>query len=119
MIVDDEPDITTILSSGLKRYGFEVDSYNAPFEALAQFKPNYYTAIILDIRMPGMNGFELARKIWAADPSAKICFFSAFEILETEAKSVFVNHKSHCFIKKPIMPSELSKHIETHLIRTI
>lgn len=67
--------------------------------------------------MPGMMGFEVARKIWAQDSNARICFFSAFEIYENEAKKVFVDLKTHCLIKKPIATSELAKHIENHLIQ--
>jgi DNA-binding response OmpR family regulator len=104
---------------GLRKFGFTVDTFNDPMQALKQFKPNYYQSIILDIRMPGMSGFELARQIWAKDPSAKICFFSAFEVYENEADKVFVGLKTHCFIKKPIMPSDLAKHIEAHLMPAI
>lgn len=117
MIVDDEADITSILKLGLRKFGFDAEVFNDPNEALSHFKPNYYAVIILDIRMPGMMGFELARRIWAQDPNARICFCSSFEIYENEASKVFVNLKTHCFIKKPIMPNELAKHIENHLIQ--
>jgi DNA-binding response OmpR family regulator len=101
---------------GLRKFGFEADTFNDPRIALSQFKPNFYSAIILDVRMPGMTGFELARKIWAKDAKARICFFSAFEIYENEAKKTFVDFQTHCFIKKPVLPSELAKHIEAHLV---
>jgi len=116
MMVDDEQDITTIMRIGLRKFGFDIDVFNDPKTALTQYKSNYYDAIVLDIRMPGMTGFELARKIWAKDPDARICFCSAFEIYENEAKKIFVNFKTHCFIKKPIMPGDLAKHIEVHLL---
>lgn len=80
------------------------------------FKPNYYHAIVLDVRMPEISGFQLAKEIWAIDENARICFLSAFEIYEAEAKKVFQNFKTHCFIKKPMMPSALIQHIEAHLM---
>ena len=116
LVVDDEQDITTVMKFGLRKFGFEVDVFNDPKIALSQFKPNYYSAIILDVRIPGMTGFELARRIWAMDPNARICFFSAFEVYENEARKTFVDFKTHCFIKKPIVPSQLAKHIEEHLL---
>jgi DNA-binding response OmpR family regulator len=116
MLVDDEADITTILKIGLRRFGFDVDVFNDPRIALSQYKPNYYDAIVVDIRMPFITGFDLARKIWAKDPHARVCFCSAFEIYESEAKKVFVDFQTHCFIKKPIMPSELAKHLEAHFM---
>jgi DNA-binding LytR/AlgR family response regulator len=59
-----------------------------------------YSRIVLPSRMPGINGFELARAIWRQDESAQICFLTAFEIYEQEAKAVFKDFKTHCFVKK-------------------
>jgi DNA-binding response OmpR family regulator len=118
LLVDDEPDITTLLQSGLQVHGFSVEAFNDPKKALSQFKPNYYNAIVLDVRMPTMSGFDLAKKMWAKDPKARICFLSAFEIYENEAQKVFSNFKTHCFIRKPMTPNELAKHIEEHLLTT-
>lgn len=116
LVVNDEQDVITTVKKGLEAFGFNVDVFTDPREALSQFKPNYYNTIILDIRVPSMSGFELAKEIWAVDEKARICFFTAFEIIETEAKKVFTKFKTHCFIKKPIKSSELAKHIETHLL---
>jgi len=116
VLLVDEKDITTIMRLGLEKHGFSVDTYNNPKQALTQFKPGYYDAIVLDVRMPGVSGFELAREIWAKDPYARICFLSAFEIYESEAQKVFRNFKTHCFIKKPTMPNALAQHIQAHLI---
>ena len=115
LLVDDEPDITGILKLGLEKAGYQVDTYNDPVQASAHFKPDYYNLIILDIRMPVMNGFQLAREIWAKDPNAQVCFLSSFEIYQEEAKKVFANLKSDCFIKKPILPSALAEHIAKHV----
>jgi DNA-binding response OmpR family regulator len=76
----DEEDITTLMKKGLEIHGFNVETFNDPKQALSQFKPKYYDAIVLDVRMNGMNGFELAKQIWAKDENARICFLSAFEI---------------------------------------
>jgi len=114
MLVDDEQDIARVLELGLKQKGYAVDVFNDPKIALDHFKPDYYDRIILDIRMPNMNGFELARKIWATDPDANVCFLTAFEIHESEAKTVFASHKDHCFVTKPIRVNDLIEHIEKH-----
>lgn len=114
--MDDEADITSILRLGLEKEGFEVDVFNNPLKALNRFKSNYYDAIMLDIRMPVMSGFGLAKEIWAKDDKARICFLSAFQIHEREARLVFPNFKTCCFIKKPIMPTDLAKHVQGHLL---
>jgi two-component system, OmpR family, response regulator ChvI len=74
LLVDDEQDITSILSSILQESGFEVASFNNPLLALQHFKPRYYDLVILDIKMPDMNGFELYRQIRKKDKRVKVCF---------------------------------------------
>jgi CheY-like chemotaxis protein len=60
LLVDDEPDITETFSLALEDSGlYEVDTYNNPIVALSQFRSNFYDLALLDIRMPGMNGYEL------------------------------------------------------------
>jgi DNA-binding response OmpR family regulator len=117
MLVDDEKDITSILKPGLEHHGFVVDTFNDPVQAISQYKPNFYDLIVLDIRMPTIDGFKVAKQIWANDERARICFFSAFEIYESEAKKVFQNLKTYCFIKKPVTSATLAKHIEAHFLK--
>lgn len=59
LAVDDEPDITHVLKIGLEAKGFIVETYNDPLQALSNFKSESYDLLLLDIRMPGLNGFEL------------------------------------------------------------
>jgi DNA-binding response OmpR family regulator len=67
LVVDDESDITLAITSVLEESGFKVDSYNDPVLALQNFKANFYDLIILDIKMPKMNGFDLCEKIIKID----------------------------------------------------
>ena len=48
--------------------------FNDPLLALQSFKPRYYDLVILDIKMPDMNGFELYRLIRKKDKRVKVCF---------------------------------------------
>jgi DNA-binding response OmpR family regulator len=74
LVVDDEPDITFTLSSILNERGFEVMSFNDSLLTLRRLKPRYYELVILDIRMPKMDGFELYRAIKRKDNHAKVLF---------------------------------------------
>lgn len=112
MIVDDEQDITTIFKIGLENNEFIVTTFNDPLEALSRFKPGLYDLMILDIRMPGMNGFQLYQKIKDIDDKAKVCFLTAFEEARGEFKSSFpflVEVK--CYLKKPITVQDLVKRL--------
>ena len=61
LIVDDESDVNTAIANVLEQDGYKVDSYEYPLIALDNFKPHFYDLIILDIKMPEMNGFSFYR----------------------------------------------------------
>jgi DNA-binding response OmpR family regulator len=63
LLVDDEPDITTVFALGLEDHGFKVDVFNDPLQALSDFKKGSYDLVLIDYKMPNMNGFELHREI--------------------------------------------------------
>ena len=108
MIVDDEEDIATIFKIGLERNEFIVTTYNDPRKALSDFRPGMYDLLILDIRMPGMNGFELYQKIRDMDDKVKVCFLTAFEEYRMDFKKSFPSlDEVKCYLKKPITVSDL------------
>ncbi|KFI21118.1 response regulator [Nitrosococcus oceani] len=115
LVVDDETDITTSIQNGLQRKGFEVDIYNDPTDALSNFKPDIYDLLLIDIRMPKMNGFELYREVKKKSNNVRICFFTAFEVYYDEFRKMFPNLEVKCFIRKPITISDLVTHINSEL----
>jgi two-component system, OmpR family, response regulator ChvI len=115
LVVDDEPDITSSIKNGLQRKGFEVDTYNDPTDALSNFKPDTYDLLLIDIRMPKMNGFELYREVKKKSSDVRICFFTAFEVYYDEFRKMFPNLEVKCFIRKPITINDLVTHINTEL----
>src|SRR5919204_6868931 len=84
LLVDDEPDIIEILKVGLEDNGFKVDAFTDPELALSSFKAGTYDLLLLDVRMPKMNGFELYEQIKKIDNNnnnkAKVCYITAYEI---------------------------------------
>ena len=112
LIVDDEPDLTKISVMTLEHYGYKVDAFNDPKEALSKYKPGSYDLIILDIKMPEMNGFELYREIKKKDNNAKMCFLTASELYYKEFREKeFRSLDRNLFIRKPINNEELAKEI--------
>ena len=102
LVVDDENDITTTFKSGLVMYGFEVHAFNDPKEALQAFKANTFDLLLLDIRMPQMNGFELYQELEKIDNKPKVCFITAFTVYYESLKEFIPTKRLHSFIKKPI-----------------
>jgi DNA-binding response OmpR family regulator len=110
LIVDDEIDLALTFQKVLQENGFEVDSFNDPILALQRFKPHYYDLLILDIKMPAMNGFELYRNVRKIDDSVKVCFLTALRELRDYGqyrKEVSPKLGERYFVSKPIQNEEL------------
>ncbi|MFL6395063.1 MAG: response regulator transcription factor [Nitrososphaeraceae archaeon] len=119
LLVDDEPDITLSIKIGLeehKKQIFVVDTFNDPQEALSNFKAGLYDLLLIDIKMPKMNGFELYREIEKIDDKAKVCFITAFEVYYKSLRELFPTVKVDCFIKKPIRTDDLVERIMMELV---
>jgi DNA-binding response OmpR family regulator len=63
LLVDDEPDIVYLVTIGLERKGLAVDCYSDPVLALQNFKTGLYQLLVLDIKMPQMDGIELFNRM--------------------------------------------------------
>jgi DNA-binding response OmpR family regulator len=113
MVVDDEPDLTLFYSMSLEYHGFEVEAFNNPKKALSNFKPDYYDLVVLDIKMPNMDGFELYSEIQKIDSKANVCFLTASELYYEEFRKKGYNAlDKELFIRKPIENEELMKEIK-------
>ena len=116
ILVDDDSDIVHALKLGLEVNSFQVDGYSSPREALEAFKPDVYDFAILDIRMPGLNGFQLYRQMKKLDPTITACFLSAFEVHPSEFQIMFpFLQKVKAIIKKPISVNDLLMEITPFL----
>lgn len=112
--MDDEPDNTSIFSMSLEDGGFEVDAFTDPLLALSMFKSGHmkYDFLVLDIKMPDMNGFELYEEMRKIDNQVKACFLTAFgEGYTEEFGRRFPTSTNASFIRKPICVEDLVKKV--------
>ena len=116
-MVDDDPDITLTYSLALEDSGYIVDTYNDPLVALTPFKPNFYDLLLLDVRMPQMNGLELYEQIKKMDANARVCFISAFNLEDKAEREQLPSMQIDCFIPKPVEVGELLKTLEILLLK--
>jgi DNA-binding response OmpR family regulator len=111
LLVDNELDITFALENALENYDFKVDTFNDPITALKSYKSNFYDIVILDIKMPKMDGFELYAKLREQDPKVKICFLTASELFYEEFRNMRLKLGEKIgeeyFIQKPIKTDDL------------
>jgi CheY-like chemotaxis protein len=114
LVVDDEPDITFTLDAILQKGGYEVSSFNNPLKALQSFRPRYYDLLIIDIKMPEMNGFELYRKLKEKDSYVKVCFLTAvseFRDYEQYKGDVSPKPNERYFVAKPVSEDDLVRRV--------
>jgi len=113
LVVDDEPDLTYLCKMVLEDEGYSVDVFTDSLEALSNFKPNIYDLVVLDIKMPHMDGFELYRKIKKLDTNVKMCFLTASEMYYKKFREEeYISLSKDLFIHKPIENEELIKKIK-------
>lgn len=107
MVVDDEIDAAISIQLILEESKYNVIIYTDPLKALLEFKPNHYNLILLDVRMPVMNGFQLYQRMRDVDNYCRVCFITAFETYYNSLKEFFPNLDAECFIQKPVSKERL------------
>src|ERR671914_2136492 len=114
LLVDDDTDLVSTFQMILEMNGFEVEAYTNPTSALSNFKPNEFGLLILDVRMPVMNSFELFKKIKSIDNNIEACFITAYEDYREEFKESFpMLDEAKYFIRKPKAIEDLVNHVAT------
>ena len=104
MIVDDEPDVLAVFKSYLTSEGYQVEAFSDSYKALQSFatsEPRHYDLLVLDIRMPTINGLQLYQRLKAVDPYIQVIFLSALEATD-ELVSILDGVKTVDVIRKPI-----------------
>ncbi|HZA47361.1 MAG TPA: response regulator [Nitrososphaera sp.] len=109
MVVDDEPDTLFTYELFLSDEGYNVEAFTDPQEALKHFvqlsgafsSSSYYQLVLLDIRMPRLNGLQLFNTIKTLSPNTKIMFCSALDVAE-ELVSILPDIEHDCIIRKPV-----------------
>lgn len=104
LVVDDDPDIAHVLKQGLLKNRFLVSAFIDPEQALKNFQSNSndYCLVLSDIRMPGISGIRLARKVKEINPNVKVVLMTSFEIKDNEFSKVFPSTQIDGLVQKPV-----------------
>jgi DNA-binding response OmpR family regulator len=115
LIIDDDEDITNLFKTFLEYDGYKVDAFTDPIDALYSFRKNVYDLVLLDLKMPKMNGIILSQKLKNIDPALLFCFITAAnkEYIELLKKNNPDIEKS--VIYKPIWLNELRSKVHSLL----
>ncbi|MDQ4057217.1 MAG: response regulator [Thermoproteota archaeon] len=111
LVVDYEHDSNLLLKTILERNGFIVDCFDDPFVAMENFRSNLFSLIILNIKLPKLNGFQLYREIRKKDKKVKVCFITDGEMYYGVYTDIFNSLDENSFIRKPINYDNLLEHL--------
>jgi CheY-like chemotaxis protein len=109
LLIDDDKDILFTFVTIIESAGYHVTSFSDPYQALSHFSqmdPYHYDLVIMDIRMPGLNGIQLYSKFKVMNPDLKVFILSALDAID-ELLSIFPEIKSNDILRKPIEPHDL------------
>jgi DNA-binding response OmpR family regulator len=113
LIIDDEHDINLVFRLVLEDNGFDVNTFVDPLEALQDLRTGLYDLVMLDVRIPTMNGLSVYQEIRKIDDIVKICFLTAGDLKDEEfGKQIFPTLKDNQFIQKPVSNEELVKRVK-------
>ena len=115
LIVDDEPDVTSLFRMSLEDAGFKVDTFNDPANTLKNFKPNFYDLIILDIVMPDMDGIKLYYELKNVELDLNVCFLTASEKGRDDLSEV--EDCKNLILYKPISILDLLNEVNKRIYR--
>ncbi len=109
-IVDDELSVRDSLTKWFKEFNYRVDSAGDATETLKKIKPGKWDIAFLDIKLPGMDGTELNRKIKEIDPEIKTIMITAHSSVESAVKSL--KDGAYDYVTKPVDPDYLIHLVE-------
>lgn len=110
LVVDDEEIVRESLTSWFREDGYRVESASDAKEALKMMSNEQWDIFFLDIKMPGMDGMELHRRIREIDPDAMVIMITAYAAVDTAVQAL--KEGAFDYITKPFDPDNLS-----HIVR--
>ena len=109
-------DLLVVYKKALELSGLTVSAFADPFQALDEFKVNYskYDLVMSDIRMPGMDGYELINQVKKINPDVKVIFVTAQDVSKSEIASKLNDGVSiDEFISKPVSLDKLNQVVQS------
>ena len=109
LIVDDEPAVLEGLENMVKAIGYEVDSVSSGNQAIEHYKTFEPDLVLLDWKMPHMDGVTCAKKILENDPAARIVIITGYQVTAVDRIDAGLKNVIKAFILKPCDSTKLSK----------
>lgn len=105
LVVDDDKGILKSFSAILERKGYRVSTAESGQEAIEKYQANYYNLVLIDIKLPDLEGTELLKEFHQINPDTKKIMVTGYATLENAIKSL--NWGADGYLEKPVMPGKL------------
>ena len=112
LIIDDDEDINNLFKIFLEYDGYKVFSYTNPLEALYYFRKDEYDLVLLDLKMPQVNGITMYQGLKKIDNNVTICLITG-DISNLEQYKQKIPHIENHIIHKPILLKSLKNKIDS------
>jgi DNA-binding NtrC family response regulator len=99
LVVDDQEDLRTVLSNELSSEGYDIETASDGDEAIASVQKSRFDLVLLDIKMPKVDGFEVLRFIKKNSPAVKVIMLTGFADLKNAIESKKLGAED--FVSKP------------------
>ena len=99
MLIDDDKASLITLASFIRKLGHQCDTYNLPRVAAETYKEKHYDLVITDLKMPGMDGFQVLQEVLSVDPKAKVIISTGY--IGPEAECAAMEQGIYAFLNKP------------------
>jgi CheY-like chemotaxis protein len=122
LLIDDDADTLSTLKHSLAQTGIHTYAFTNPMLAVEHFRrnANNYDIVVTDIRMPQMNGFQVARAVKQIRRDIKVAFATSLDINKLEFDKIFPSTEVDAFITKPIRSSpSMSAEVSSVLQHTL
>ena len=106
LVVDDEFSVRDSLCNWFKIEGYRVDTAGNGMEALKKLQEDVWDIVLVDIKMPGMDGMELQRQIKKIDNTMIVIIITAYATVDTAVEAM--KEGAYDYLSKPIDPDKLS-----------
>ncbi|HEY3004615.1 MAG TPA: response regulator transcription factor, partial [Kribbellaceae bacterium] len=116
LVVDDEPNIVELLSASLRFAGYDVSTAANGTEALKKAKEVNPDLVVLDVMMPGLDGFDVVRRLRAEDRHVPVLFLTARDAVEDKVKGLQTGGDD--YVTKPFSLAEIVARVQAILRRT-
>lgn len=116
LIVDDEPMARTLLRLMLVRAGFHVNEAEDGYDALDKVRKNQPDVVLLDVMMPGMDGFAVCEQLRSEPDTAELPIIMLSAKTDLDSINKGLRAGATVYLTKPISPEDLTRHVKDALV---